>query len=272
MTHFGTSAKFIDALAKVGLRPAKTHQLAALRTMLSTGSPLAPEGFDYVYAHVKKDLCLSSISGGTDLVACFAGGAPILPVWRGELQCRMLGMKVEVFDDEGRPLRGREGRARLHGALPDDAARLLERSRRHEVPRRLLREIPERLAPRRLERGHAPRRHGDLRALGRGAQSRRRAHRHGRDLPPGRAAGRGGGVDRHRPGLAGRRARGALREAARRARARRRAGEEDQGHDPQQHHAAPRAGGGGCRWPTSRAPSRTRSSSSPCARWCTGSR
>jgi acetoacetyl-CoA synthetase len=109
MTHFGTSAKFIDALAKAGLQPAKTHRLAALRAMLSTGSPLAPEGFDYVYANVKQDLCLSSISGGTDLVACFAGGAPILPVWRGELQCRMLGMKVEVWSDEGRPLAGEKG-------------------------------------------------------------------------------------------------------------------------------------------------------------------
>jgi acetoacetyl-CoA synthetase len=109
MTHFGTSAKFIDALAKANLEPARSHRLPHLRTMLSTGSPLAPEGFDYVYARVKKDLCLSSISGGTDLVACFAGGAPILPVWRGELQCRMLGMKVEVWSDEGRPLSGEKG-------------------------------------------------------------------------------------------------------------------------------------------------------------------
>jgi acetoacetyl-CoA synthetase len=109
MTHFGTSAKFIDALAKAGLKPAETHRLEALRAMLSTGSPLAPEGFDYVYAHVKRDLCLSSISGGTDLVACFAGGAPILPVWRGELQCPMLGMKVEVWSDDGKPLAGEKG-------------------------------------------------------------------------------------------------------------------------------------------------------------------
>jgi len=110
MTHFGTSAKFIDAVAKVGFDPMRTHKLAQLRCMLSTGSPLAPEGFDFVYEHVKKDLCLSSISGGTDLVACFAGGAPILPVWRGELQCRMLAMKVEVFDDDGRALpQGQKG-------------------------------------------------------------------------------------------------------------------------------------------------------------------
>ncbi|HSN19888.1 MAG TPA: acetoacetate--CoA ligase [Usitatibacter sp.] len=104
MTHFGTSAKFIDSAAKAGLDPIRTHELPQLRTMYSTGSPLAPEGFDYVYGHVRKDICLSSISGGTDLVACFAGGCPILPVWRGELQCRMLAMKVEVFDDEGRAL------------------------------------------------------------------------------------------------------------------------------------------------------------------------
>jgi len=104
MTHFGTSAKFIDAAAKVKVDPIRSHRLPELRAMLSTGSPLAPEGFDYVYEHVKRDICLSSISGGTDLVACFAGGAPILPVWRGELQCRLLGMKVEIFDDEGRAL------------------------------------------------------------------------------------------------------------------------------------------------------------------------
>jgi acetoacetyl-CoA synthetase len=110
MSHLGTSAKFLDAAAKVGVHPAKTHRLAKLRTVYSTGSPLAPEGFDYVYGQVKKDVCLSSISGGTDLVACFAGGSPILPVWRGELQCRMLAMKVEIFDDAGRALpRGRKG-------------------------------------------------------------------------------------------------------------------------------------------------------------------
>ncbi len=109
MTHFGTSAKFLDAIAKLGLKPARSHRLEKLRVMLSTGSPLAPEGFDYVYRDVKADLCLSSISGGTDLVACFAGGAPILPVWRGELQCPMLGMKVEVWSDEGKPLSGEKG-------------------------------------------------------------------------------------------------------------------------------------------------------------------
>ncbi len=109
MTHFGTSAKFIDALMNAGLEPARTHDLGALRTMLSTGSPLAPQGFDYVYDKVKRDICLSSIAGGTDLIGCFVAGSPTLPVWRGEIQARALGMKVEVFDEAGRPLRGAKG-------------------------------------------------------------------------------------------------------------------------------------------------------------------
>jgi acetoacetyl-CoA synthetase len=101
ITHFGTSAKFIDAMAKENLAPIRTHKLEALRAILSTGSPLAPEGFDYVYWSVKTDVCLSSISGGTDLISCFVLGNPLLPVWRGEIQCRGLGMKVEVFDENG---------------------------------------------------------------------------------------------------------------------------------------------------------------------------
>jgi acetoacetyl-CoA synthetase len=110
MTLFGTSAKFIDAAAKAGLRPRETHSLATVRTMTSTGSPLAPESFDYVYQHVKRDLHLASISGGTDIVSCFVGGNPVAPVWRGEIQCRALGMQVEVFDEDGRPApRGAKG-------------------------------------------------------------------------------------------------------------------------------------------------------------------
>jgi len=109
MTVFGTSAKFIDAIAKNGLRPAHTHKLDRLRVMMSTGSPLVPDGFDYVYENVKRDINLASISGGTDIISTFVLGNPLLPVWRGEIQCRGLGMKVEVFDDDGRPLRGEKG-------------------------------------------------------------------------------------------------------------------------------------------------------------------
>ena len=108
-THLGTSAKFIDAIAKAGVEPVKTHRLEHLRTVLSTGSPLAPEGFDFVYRAIKKDVCLSSISGGTDICGCFVLGNPILPVWRGEIQCRALGLRVEVFDENGHSIEGQKG-------------------------------------------------------------------------------------------------------------------------------------------------------------------
>ncbi len=111
-THFGTSAKYIDALKKIAAVPRKDFALGALRTVLSTGSPLAAESFDYVYQCIKEDVCLSSISGGTDIVSCFVLGCPTLPVWRGEIQCRGLGMAVEAFDEEGRALpegRGQRG-------------------------------------------------------------------------------------------------------------------------------------------------------------------
>jgi len=109
MTHFGTSAKYIDSLKKVALVPRKDYDLTALHTMFSTGSPLAPESYDYIYQTVKDDLLLSSISGGTDIVSCFALGAPTLPVWRGEIQCRGLGMDVDVFDEHGRSVRQQKG-------------------------------------------------------------------------------------------------------------------------------------------------------------------
>jgi acetoacetyl-CoA synthetase len=109
MTHFGTSAKFIDAAAKTGLKPRETHRLAELRAIFSTGSPLAPESFDYVYRDIKADVLLASISGGTDILSCFALGCPTLPVYRGELQCRGLGMAVNVYDDEGQPIPAGKG-------------------------------------------------------------------------------------------------------------------------------------------------------------------
>jgi acetoacetyl-CoA synthetase len=108
-THFGTSAKFIDAIAKRGLRPRDTHDLAGLRMILSTGSPLAPEGYDYIYNDVKQDVCLASISGGTDIMGAFAEASPVLPVYRGELQCRSLGMAVEVFDEQGKSIVNQKG-------------------------------------------------------------------------------------------------------------------------------------------------------------------
>ena len=109
MTHFGTSAKYIDALKKIALVPRKDYTLARLRTMFSTGSPLAPESFDYVYECVKKDLHLASISGGTDIVSCFVLGNPTMPVRRGEIQCRGLGMAVDVYDERGEPVPAGKG-------------------------------------------------------------------------------------------------------------------------------------------------------------------
>jgi len=101
ITIFGTGAKAIAAWEKAGIKPRESHQLNSLATLLSTGSPLAAEGFDYVYRHIKPDLCLSSISGGTDIISCFILGCPILPVHRGELQCPGLGMAVEIRCDDG---------------------------------------------------------------------------------------------------------------------------------------------------------------------------
>jgi len=109
ITLFGTSAKYIDALKKAELNLRKTHKLTTIQTICSTGSPLVPEAFDYVYDYIKQDVCLSSISGGTDILSCFALGNPTLPVYRGELQCRGLGMQVEVWNDEGQPVQGEKG-------------------------------------------------------------------------------------------------------------------------------------------------------------------
>jgi acetoacetyl-CoA synthetase len=109
MTIFGTSAKYIDAVRKSGLCPKETHSLRSLRTMCSTGSPLSPESFDFVYEAIKSDLHLASISGGTDICGCFVAGNPLGPVYRGEIQAPTLGMAVDVFDDHGRSIRGEKG-------------------------------------------------------------------------------------------------------------------------------------------------------------------
>jgi acetoacetyl-CoA synthetase len=106
---FGTSAKYIDAVKKAGLEPGRDDDLSALRAILSTGSPLVPESFDFVYRSIKTDVHLASISGGTDIVSCFVLGNPIAPVWRGEIQTRGLGLAVEVWNDDGRAVTGEPG-------------------------------------------------------------------------------------------------------------------------------------------------------------------
>ncbi len=109
ITVFGTNARYLSLIEKMGLKPAKEFSLTSLRAVLSTGSVLAPESFEYVYKEIKEDLMLSSISGGTDIIGCFALGCPILPVYKGELQCRSLGLKVEVFNDKGEPVIDEQG-------------------------------------------------------------------------------------------------------------------------------------------------------------------
>ncbi|MEW6423967.1 MAG: acetoacetate--CoA ligase [Bacillota bacterium] len=106
---FGTSAKYLAAIEKAGVKPGATYDLASLKTVLSTGSPLSGESFAYVYREIKQDVCLSSISGGTDIISCFALGNPIGPVYAGELQVRGLGMKVESFDENGNPVLDQKG-------------------------------------------------------------------------------------------------------------------------------------------------------------------
>ncbi|MBL4609718.1 MAG: acetoacetate--CoA ligase [Pseudomonas sp.] len=109
VTHFGTSAKFLGGCRNAGLQPGRDFDLAPLRVLLSTGSPLLPEDYDWVYAAVKQDLLLGSISGGTDIVSCFVGCSPLLPVRRGVIQCRMLGMDVQAYDDQGQAVIGQRG-------------------------------------------------------------------------------------------------------------------------------------------------------------------
>ena len=118
ITFFGTSAKYIDAVRKDGLTPKTTHDLAQLRMITSTGSPLSPEGFSFVYDGIKSDVHLASISGGTDIVSCFVLGIPVKPVWRGEIQGAGLGMAVDVWNDDGKPVVGEKGELVCTRAFP----------------------------------------------------------------------------------------------------------------------------------------------------------
>jgi acetoacetyl-CoA synthetase len=118
MTYFGTSAKFIDAVHKSGLRPVDTHDLSSVRMISSTGSPLSPAGFRFVYEGISRDVHLASISGGTDIVSCFVLGIPTKPVWVGEIQGPGLGMAVDVWDDGGRHVVGEKGELVCTRAFP----------------------------------------------------------------------------------------------------------------------------------------------------------
>jgi acetoacetyl-CoA synthetase len=118
ITIFGTSPRFLTASEQAGIEPISEFNLSALRTIISTGAPLTPQSYRYVYEHVKRDVLLASISGGTDMLACFGDGCPILPVYDGEIQCLSLGMKVEIFDDTGNALLGQQGELVCTMAFP----------------------------------------------------------------------------------------------------------------------------------------------------------
>ncbi len=118
ITHFGTSAKWISAIEKAGIKPNENRDFAELTTIFSTGSPLMPENYDYVYSQWKQDVCLSSISGGTDICSCFALGNPALPVYKGELQCLGLGLDVAILDDNGKRLFNEIGELSCMNAFP----------------------------------------------------------------------------------------------------------------------------------------------------------
>jgi len=118
ITVFGTSAKYLAAVEKVALKPKEVYDLTPLRAILSTGSPLSIESFKYAYRHIKEDILLASISGGTDIISCFALGNPMGPVYAGELQCLGLGMKVEAYNEEGKSVRGEKGELVCTAAAP----------------------------------------------------------------------------------------------------------------------------------------------------------
>ena len=118
LTVFGSGAKYISSLQKAGVRPIDEFDLGSLKTVLTTGSPLAPEGFEYIYDAISADIQLASISGGTDIISCFAGGNPLFPVRRGELQCLALGMAVEIFTDEGESVIEQNGELVCTKAFP----------------------------------------------------------------------------------------------------------------------------------------------------------
>ena len=167
------------------------RDLSALRAVGSTGSPLSPEGFRWVYDQLGADTWLFSTSGGTDVCTAFVGGVPTLPVYLGELQARSLGAAVEAWDEDGQSVVGRGRRARDHRADAVDADLLLGRRRRLALPRQLLLDVPRHLAPRRLDQDHLARDGDHLRPVGLDDQPRRRPDGHERDLP-GRAVDRRG--------------------------------------------------------------------------------
>ncbi len=220
---FGTSAAFLAACQKAGIRPGETNDLSHLEAIGSTGSPLAVETFGWVYDAVKPDVWLASMSGGTDVVSAFVGGCPLLPVHAGELQARALGAKVEAFDEAGRSVVGQTGELVLTAPLPSMPVGFWNDPDGDPIPRELLRDVSGRLAPRRLDPDHRAGERGHRGPLGLDAQSPGDPVRHERALRRGRESPGGRRQPGHRAGAAGRRVSdAAVRGPCRRRRAGRR--------------------------------------------------
>ena len=191
-TFFGTSAKFIDAVQKAGYRPRDHHDLVDVRMIASTGSPLAPESFDFVYDAISRDVHLASISGGTDIVSCFvARRADRAGLARRDPGAGPRHGGRRLRRATARPLAAGKGELVCTRPFPSMPIGFWNDPDGAQIPRRLFRALPRHLVPRRLRRVDRARRHRHPRPLGRHAQSRRRAHRHRRDLSPGRADPRG---------------------------------------------------------------------------------
>ena len=227
VTYLGLSAPFLMACRAAGLVPGHDPalDLAALRGVGSTGAPLPADGFHWVRDAVSAAIPVGSLSGGTDVCTGFVGPSPLVPVWAGEISCRMLGAKVEAFDEAGHPVDRAPGRARHHRADAVDAGRLLGRRRRVAAASRVLRRLPGCLAARRLDHDHRPRLVRHHRPLRRDPQPRRRAPRDGGVLRGGRGTAGDRRLARRPPRGRGRRAgrAAAVRRAPGRCAARRRA-------------------------------------------------
>ena len=259
MTCFGTSAAYIAACMKAGVEPADGRDLSALRNVGSTGSPLAPEGFEWIYEHVGRDTWLFSTSGGTDLCTAFVGGVPGLPVYRGELQGRSLGALVEAWDEDGNAVVDEVGELVITKPMPSMPIYFWDDEDGERLNGVLLRDVPGDLAPRRLDPHHRARHRGHHRPLGLDDQPRRHPHGHVGDLPRRARARRDHrrARGRHRQGR--RRLDAALRRAARGRRARR----------GRSRRRSPRASARTARRATSRArSSRSPRSRAPCRARC----
>ena len=241
-SFMGVSPTFLMACRKAGLQLGRDFDLSSVRALAFAGSPLPSDGYHYVYEQLGPDILCLNGSGGTDICGAFVSGSFLQPVYDGEISGCCLGADVKAFDADANAVVGELGEMVITEPMPSMPVRLLERPRRRALSRRVLRPLPRRLAPGRLDPLHRARQLRHHRALRCDAQPRRRAHRHQRALRRGRGAAGGGRQPGRAPrGRRGRRRRAdPLRRAGRRARARRRAARADRGRAALRALAAPR--------------------------------